>query len=319
MKDGGCGELPRFLDGELPSEEQGRFREHLAGCESCSLAFRDALQLQLLGQVTLEAGPPGASLESRRRAARRWRGWRPRWQWLTGGGVLVAALVAWVLLPWLRDADAVQWLVPEDGRYLEARLTYAVVDRHYRRYVSDRSEPDGAPRVTALPLHALSRMEAREDLHGIATAYLLHGAPWQARAFLRRMPPSADRACDLAVIALQRARDTEPSSAEGTWLKQTHLEEALELLEGVLRERPSHPQALWNRALVLREMGLTLLAAQAFEAVAKQGEPGWSDEARAQARKLRDDTLARRARVEGELRGDARLDDGPGRAAPAGR
>ncbi|WP_164020614.1 zf-HC2 domain-containing protein [Pyxidicoccus trucidator] len=290
-----CNELPRFLDGEMPSEEQVLFREHLAGCEPCALEFRDTLQLELLGQTTVEEGPLRASPEARAQQAPRRRWWKDWRVWLSGSGALAVGLVALLLLPWPRqgDAEEVTWLVPEEGRHLEARLTYGVVDRNHRRYVPDRSESDGAPRVTALPLHALSRLEARKDFHGIATAYLLHGAPWQARAFLQRMPPSADRSCDLAVIALERARDVEPAKADGTQLKQTYLDEALELLEAVLREAPAHPQALWNRALVLREMGLTLLAAEAFEAVAKQGEPGWSEEAWGQARTLRDATQAR--------------------------
>jgi hypothetical protein len=295
MSDDGCDALPRFLDGEMPPEEQVRFREHLAGCEACSQAFRDALQLELLGQMTLEEGPVRQSSQARApESAPRPRWWRERRVWLSGGGTLGAILVVLLLVPRLRDGDGdAAWLVPESGRYLEARLTYGVVDRHYRRHVPNRSDPGGPPRVTALPLHELSRMEAREDFHGIASAYLLHGAPLQARAFLERMPPSADRSSDLAVIALERARDTRTLEGADPQLRQASLDESLELLEGVLREQPAHPQALWNRALVLREMGLTLLASEAFEAVAKQGEPGWSEEAWGQARKLRDETLAR--------------------------
>lgn len=291
MSPDGCEALPRFLDGEMPPGEQVRFREHLAGCEACAQAFHDALQLELLGEVTLEEGPVRAAPpDSGARAG------APRWVWPAGGAVLAAGLGVVVLLLCSRPGGAEDgaWLVPGDGRHLEARVTYAPVDSHHRRYVPDRSGASGedAP-VTALPLHALSRMEARKDFHGIATAYLLHGAPLQARAFLERMPRSADRACDLAVIALERARATRPSKGEGTWLKQTYLEEALQLLEEVLREAPAHPQALWNRALVLREMGLTLRAAEAFEAVAKQGEPGWSEEAWGQAHGLREDFQAR--------------------------
>ena len=62
---------------------------------------------------------------------------------------------------------------------------------------------------------------------------------------------------------------------------------ALELLEGVLRRIPDHPQALWNRALVLRALGRPVPAAEAFEAVARRGEPGWSEEAGIRALALR--------------------------------
>jgi tetratricopeptide (TPR) repeat protein len=288
-----CVERPRFLDGEMSAEEQARFRAHLAGCEECSEAFQETLQLELLGQLAVEQGPVRPATDARRPRAHA-RPWKDGRSWLLGGVALVALLLA-VLGPLLGRPGAVDvsWLVAEGGRHLEARLTYDAVDRHYRRYVPDRSGAEAAARVAALPLHTLARMEARGDLHGVATAYLLFGAPRQALAFLARMPDSADKRCDEAVLALEHARQTRDGDMEGALLKQTHLDEALALLDEVLREAPDHPQALWNRALVLREMGLTLLAAEAFEAVARRAEPGWSDEAWSQARKLRDETLVR--------------------------
>ena len=292
--DGTCNELPRFLDGEMSPAEQEHFRGHLAGCEACSAELRDTLQLELLGQVTVEAGRVRPPPRARRSPGPRWRArdWRV---WLSGAGALVAGVLALLLLApgGGEEAGEVAWLAPDGGRLLEARLTYVPVDQPYRRYVPDRGEPETTPRVVALPLHALSRMEAQEDFHGIATAYLLHGAPRQALAFLERMPESVDQTCDQAVLALEQARNAQTGDMNGAVLKQTHLNGALELLDEVLRQEPGHAQALWNRALVLREMGLTLLAAESFEAVAARAEPGWSDEARSQARKLRDATLAR--------------------------
>ncbi|MCP3140855.1 CHAT domain-containing protein [Pyxidicoccus xibeiensis] len=291
-----CRELPRFLDGEMSPEEQGRFREHLGTCDDCAQEFRDALQVELLGQMTMEEGP----IRPRRPARRphwwsgRWRDWRA---WLAGVGVLVVGLVTLWLAPRVGGGDAggAEWLVAEASRPLEARLTYDVVDRHYRRFVPVRSGAEGGTpgRAKAPPLQELSRMDARKDFHGIATAYVMHGALGQARAYLERMSASADRDCDLAVVALEQALLEKPTEVNGAQLKQSYLDEALELLEGVLHGNPRHPQALWNRALVLREMGLTLLAAESFDAVARQAEAGWSDEAWTQARMLREDTLAR--------------------------
>jgi cellulose synthase operon protein C len=68
-------------------------------------------------------------------------------------------------------------------------------------------------------------------------------------------------------------------------------DEALRLLDEVLTQRPGHPQALWNRGLVLHELGLELGAAKAFEAVAGLNEPGWSDEARENAASFRGPVL----------------------------
>ena len=63
----------------------------------------------------------------------------------------------------------------------------------------------------------------------------------------------------------------------------------------MLDAAPRHPQALWNRALALRDLGLALAAAEAFEAVAALHEPGWADEARAHAQQLADEVRDRRA------------------------
>ena len=55
----------------------------------------------------------------------------------------------------------------------------------------------------------------------------------------------------------------------------------------MLARAPRFGPALWNRALVLRELGLLRGAAAAFDDVAALGEPGWSGEARTQAATLR--------------------------------
>jgi tetratricopeptide (TPR) repeat protein len=258
--------LYRFLDGQMPADEQSVFREHLVGCEPCSRALQESLQLELLGQMALTAYPLEPPVEARR---------APRWhqvlrkRWVPGTVALAASVAVLMLVPGFgdRQALAVEWLVTAHGRPLEARLAYRAEDVPYQRHVP----VEDSPGVAALPLKELARLEDRGDFHGIATACLLHGAPRQARAILERMPSSADRDCDLAVLALREALDTPAEGLTLAHLKHTYLEQALELLEGVLRQAPEHPQALWNRALVLREMGLRLLAAEAFEAVAKRG------------------------------------------------
>jgi len=158
------------------------------------------------------------------------------------------------------------WLTSSATRPLEARLSVAVADGH-RPHV-----PSRAPAGTPVPLRELARLEAQGDRSGIAAAYLVHGDPQQALAHLSHAPASPGRESDRAVAA---------------FLLNRH-DEALSLLDGALDAQPRHPQALWNRALVLRELGLTLLAASAFEAVAALGEPGWSTEALEHARALRE-------------------------------
>src|SRR5262249_10369768 len=74
------------------------------------------------------------------------------------------------------------------------------------------------------------------------------------------------------------------------------LSDALNRLDGVLSRNPRHPQALWNRALVLRDLDLPLMAAEAWDASAALGEPGWSAEAKRRASDLRSDRAARAQR-----------------------
>jgi tetratricopeptide (TPR) repeat protein len=183
----------------------------------------------------------------------------------------LGALGALLFSPALRTEGL--WRPGSTERGLEARIAYAPADR-YRPYVPERAGPgapppaqDGAP----MSLRALASLEARGDLHGVAAAYLLRGEVRPAAAFLARSAPSVDRDCDRAVVALETG----------------DLTRALALLDGVLRQAPEHPQALWNRALVLRALGRPLQAAEAFEAVVRKGEPGWSEEAGIRARALR--------------------------------
>lgn len=274
-----CKKLYRFLDGELESGDEEHFRLHLALCRACASGLHDAMQLEMLsvqalcGAVAHNDAPPPPSPAGQRGAPRLTLlgGWRGR----TLGALLAIGLGALAALftgvP-SRMADA--WRADASGRELEARIAYPAADR-YLPYVpvrtgavGDRTVPPAKPPV---PLRTLAALEEQGDLHGIAAAYLVRGELRQAADFLARSAPSVDRDSDRAVVAM----------AAGD------LRGALELLEGVLRQAPDHPQALWNRALVLRAMGLPLQAAEAFESVARRGEPGWSEEAGIRARALR--------------------------------
>ena len=281
----GCTNLPAFADGELPPESQDRFRAHLVSCPVCWARFHELLQVDVLGRLAFAQGaearedpaapgplPPEATVTVPPPHR------RPGWPLVAGLTLLLAWVAVWTARV-TREAPA-SWLTPGPTRPLEARLTYAPLDDH-RPYVPMRRQ---APGAAPLPLWELATLADRHDWQGIATVYLLAGDPQQALAYLRSAPASPHLDSDRAVaIALEREGPPE----------QTSLDEALALLDGVLLQRPDHPQALWNRALVLRDMDLPLLAADTFEAMASQGEPGWSTEARAQAHRLREETRAR--------------------------
>jgi tetratricopeptide (TPR) repeat protein len=267
-----CKKLYRFLDGELEAGDEEHFRLHLALCRACASGLHDAMQLEMLSVQALcgavahnDAPPPPRGLAKPLRLS------LPRGRWAQALGAILAmglGALAATLSGGFRPPTA--WREGASARELEARVAYPAADR-YLPYVPARSGAV-APVVEApVPLRALAALEARGDLHGIAAAYLVRGEMRQAAAFLSRSEPSADRDSDRAVVAMEAG----------------DLRGALVLLEGVLRRVPDHPQALWNRALVLRSLGRPLQAAEAFEAVARQGEPGWSEEAGIRARALR--------------------------------
>ncbi|WNG20659.1 CHAT domain-containing protein [Cystobacter fuscus] len=188
-----------------------------------------------------------------------------------GVGLVLAAVAAGALFFFFarpRKPSGDVWLARTQTRAREARLGYPAADV-YRPHSPVRA---GASAMLPPPLlQELAALEEAQDFHGLAAAYLLRGNATQAAVYLDKAGHSPDVDCDRALLALDKG----------------DLPEALELLDGVLTASPRHPRALWNRGLVLRELGLGLMAADAFERVASVGEPGWSTEAKQRAEELR--------------------------------
>jgi tetratricopeptide (TPR) repeat protein len=304
-----CEKLYLLVDGELPEEEAGRVRSHLARCSTCAARFQDALEMELLASDAFQgeddpcgdatrrhsaaeeqpsprdaraSGPMEAPLHNTvvtagtlfpstpERKAPAAPAPRPLWRRKPARGFAAMATLAavlYVLVP-RGGPPAELWLAEAPTRKIEARLSFETLDRH-RPYEPMRSAD---PVVQRVPLSELSRLDEEKDAIAIAAAFLVRGDADQARGFLETAPPSPDRDNDLAVIAMQKG----------------NLQEALRLLEQVLQVEPQHPQALWNQALVLRDLGRKERAAAAFEQIAARGEPGWSEEATRMARALRE-------------------------------
>jgi len=273
-----------FADGELEPAEAEAFREHLGTCEQCQAELDDILQLQALSgrlastdakQATAPAAaePPveiSQPVETARRAEDEAssRAFRPAWSRrrrvglsVVLGGALAAAFALAVLRTPGLDGGTPETLALAPTRSTEARLSYGGASG-WRPYGVKRSGNE--PALEMVPLETQAKLEKAGDLHGLAITFLLRGEKDQAADSLGKLSSSPDVDSDRAVVALSKGA----------------LEEALILLEGVLEKAPNHAPALWNRGLVLRELGLDLLAAESFGKVSALNEPGWSDEAR---------------------------------------
>ncbi|RKH72997.1 zf-HC2 domain-containing protein [Corallococcus aberystwythensis] len=268
-----CTRLHLFMDGELSESDAEGFRNHLPRCAACEGGLRDLLQLELLAARALGTGvveAPAAKPEGNVVALGAWVRRNAR---VVAPLAMAASLCAIFVPRMMTDTEvpAVVFLENQTTRELEARLSDPRADQ-WRRYSPMRGGADGAEAGKGtLPLRPLAEMEERKDFRGIVAAYVLHGQWQQAQAVLAREPASLARDSDLAVVALQDGR----------------YQDALALLDPVVRADPRNPQALWNRGLALRALHQEERAARDFDQVAALGEKGWSDEARKLAEELR--------------------------------
>jgi len=256
-----------FADGELPPAEAVEFRAHLSGCQRCKAELNDILQL------TANSSPAASAIEAPAPAKVRVLARRSTWVTVVGGAVAAALAVLFLRGP----ASPTAGWTRSGQRSLEPRLAWEGASG-YLPYDTVR----GSQKREDVPMKVLAALEQQRDWQGLGAAILLAGDPARAKEAILKAPPSAARDADLAVADLRLGE----------------IDEALDLLDGVLAFAPRHPQALWNRALALQAMGLRAGAAEAFGAVAKLGEPGWSAEAAARARALLDQEAAPRARLQ---------------------
>ncbi len=272
-----------LADGELPPEEAERIRDHLASCSVCQNELADVIQLEAAVAESVRHQKAGVTPIRRRR-------WIP----VVSGATLLAAAVALYVLARPKASSQREELVAvalPAHRTSEARLSWSGAAAH-RPYEISRSA-EGAS--AGVPLGALSDLDRRGDWHGVGALALINGDHRQAEAFFRRAPASPALAADRAALAL----------AEG------NPERALAAAEEALRAAPEHSAATWNRALALRDLGLSWAAAAAFSQVAALGEPGWSQEARARAAELEREATARKALTERVLAAGPLLSSAP--------
>jgi hypothetical protein len=289
-----CEKVELFVDGELPFEEAETFRSHYADCVRCQSEVADLMQLKLLGHRYVEHAAGQAKTAVLPPVS------RIRWGLpvLVAAASLATALGVAVVLGALSTPSLQHdpLLVASHERQLEARLSYRGADHHRRMAPTMMGDNEALEE----PSHEDMAVLEKTDEHGLSVAYLVHHEPQKAEKVLKRLREkgrSPELDSDLAVAKLLQGKS----------------KEALQLLDEVLAEYPQHPQALWNRGLVLRELDLPLMAAQAFSEVAALKEPGWFEEAEQKATSLRDATYERRDRWEAAFdAGRALRDAAPG-------
>ncbi|HEY0484318.1 MAG TPA: CHAT domain-containing protein [Kofleriaceae bacterium] len=277
-----CAEIERthaLADGELSGAAADAARDHLATCASCQGELADLLQLD-------------AAVAARRSAVISLAWYRQRRLQVAAVAAAAAAAVA-VFLALPRPGAPVTPTVAvalAPHRATEARLAWPGAAAH-RSYDVPRA---GEPPHESVPLVALAELERKGDVHGVGVLALLNGDRRQAASYLERAGDSPDTLADRAALALAEAQP----------------ERALTLADAALARQASHGAALWNRALALRDLGLSRTAAEAFRAVAGLGEPGWAEEATQRAATVDREVRAVQERYERINRASAELAQG---------
>ena len=193
-------------------------------------------------------------------------------------------------------------LAKRPERLLEARVSAPDADR-YRP--AGRGDDGGDGAAEELSLEDLAVLQ-KSDRTALVAAYLVRDERGLAEQALRETGGAGTSRRTWTVIGRWRC------------CVKGEPEEALRLLDAALARDPRHPQALWNRALVLRELGLPLAGRPGL---LRGGRPARSPAGPRRRRKA--EALAARhvARRSGGRRsakaGEALLDGGP-RHAPRG-
>jgi hypothetical protein len=300
-----CSSLPEFLEGDLPPGAQAQFEQHLVECAACQAASEAALQMRALGEELAQrpdrphaVAPPVAP-----RRARRWP--------VGAAAVALAAVVALVVF-WRRDPafDPDRQLAGELAahRTRMERLPYAPLDRHRDLEVMRAGPSQGGPVPTEIwmrpgagsssgdriSIATLGELERHHEGVALIAALIARGDLTEAASRLQHAGPGNDLDVERALVA---ERNGQASAA-------------LTLLDQVLARAPRHAQALWNRAVALADLDLPLAAAEAFDACAALGEPGWRDEAAQMRDALRSGENARLSELKEAVKTCKQMYDG---------
>ncbi len=264
-----AGSLAAFAEGTLPRAEVAALLAHLEGCSSCMSAVESAHHV--LGETKTPQ----------------------RWPLFAIAAAIAMALL--LAIPAVRTAIFTRGstmtklvaLAPRDARIVEARLTGGFMYVPYRgpaRLHEERADTESMKRIGVAG--ELAERDDRErtaaSAHDAGIALLLVERPLDAadrlRAATSRAPNDAQNWSDLAAALYAAALQNERPSL---------YPRALDAADRALLIAPDFPEALFNRALIIERLGLTVAARDAWNRYLQiDPESQWSDEARQRLAKL---------------------------------
>lgn len=308
-----CEDLDLFFDRELEPEAEDAFRDHLATCTRCqevllgrmleaAVVSEDRNSRPSIDPIPIMGGdgagpaperpaePPATSPTKPPGEPVLWQRWRTgsaRRRMLMAAAVLPAAAAAALLL-WPRPmappgpgAVAIE-LAAE--RFVDVRFSAAELDGHRPQSVmrAGGAPAERADRTEQISLEALGALKHRDAKNALVGAFALNGDLVSAERTAGELPASPASLSDRAALELLRAERSTDASATAAYQR------ALSLAGEALRLAPGVAQARWNQAIALRQLGLTVSAARAFDDVAALHEAAWSGEAAKHAARLRE-------------------------------
>jgi hypothetical protein len=269
--------IAAFAEGRLKRAQLPALMAHLERCPSCRAGV----------EAATEAFHDEEQVPRTRRSV----------PWLAVAAALVVLVGgAWLLVPLLRSLTSptnspLVALAPSDRRVVEPRLSGGFAWAPYRGALRATGE-SADPRTMKL-IGVAGELAERADRqasptsqHAAGVAMLLIEKPEEA---VRRLRDTAQRAgTDPAVWSDLAAAEYSEALRAG---RPSLYPEALAAADRALQIAPRRPEALFNRALILERMGLSLDARVAWQQyLGVDGGSPWAVEARAHLSRLPEQT-----------------------------
>jgi len=261
--------LAAFAEGRLNATRRDAVITHIDGCDEC------------MNDVALVMPSAGAEFERQRFG-------KPRWLVAIAAAIVLAmALPAvWHVLRHGSPTDELVALAPRSARIVEPRLTGGFAWAGYHGPVRAAAGPTDAEKLklggaAGELIEKAERDHSAEAQHAAGVAMVLVEKPDEAMAQLESAARASHDAKTWSDLAAARY------AAAVQFRRPSLYPEALAASDDALRIDARLPEALFNRALILENMGLTSEARKAWQRYLDV-DPGsqWANEARSHLAEL---------------------------------